>query len=67
MNVTCKGERFDFSVAENVAVSSEYDEDRGRGCLKRAGFGERLVLQEGRSVASSLHPDWFSDIMAVLW
>ncbi len=39
---------FDFSVAENVAVSSEYDEDRVRDCLERAGFGERLeTLEQG--------------------
>lgn len=39
---------FDFSVAENVAVSSEYDEDRVRECLERAGFGERLqTLEQG--------------------
>lgn len=37
---------FDFSVAENVAVSSEYDEDRVRECLERAGFGERLQTLE---------------------
>lgn len=39
---------FDFSVAENVAVSSKYDEDRVRDCLERAGFGERLeTLEQG--------------------
>lgn len=39
---------FDFSVAENVAVSSEYDEGRINECLECAGFGERLkTLQQG--------------------
>ncbi len=41
---------FDFSVAENVAVSSEYDDDQVRDCLERAGFGERLeMLEQGIS------------------
>lgn len=39
---------FDFSVAENVATASEYDEDRIRDCLVRAGFGKRLEeLEQG--------------------
>lgn len=33
---------FDFSIAENVATASEYDADRIRDCLVRAGFGKRL-------------------------
>ncbi|MCM1244627.1 MAG: ABC transporter ATP-binding protein/permease [Roseburia sp.] len=33
---------FDFSIAENVATSSEYDEEQIRDCLVRAGFGKRL-------------------------
>lgn len=39
---------FDFSVAENVATASEYDADRIRDCLVRAGFGKRLEeLEQG--------------------
>lgn len=39
---------FDFSIAENVATASEYDEDRIRDCLVRAGFGKRLEeLEQG--------------------
>lgn len=39
---------FSFSIAENVAVSKEYDEKRVRGCLEKAGFSERLeTLEKG--------------------
>ncbi len=34
---------FFFSIAENVASSAEYDEDRIRDCVAKAGFGERLA------------------------
>lgn len=33
---------FSFSIAENVAVSKEFDEERVRRCLNQAGFTERL-------------------------
>lgn len=33
---------FSFSIAENVAVSKEYNEVRVRDCLDKAGFSERL-------------------------
>lgn len=39
---------FSFSIAENVASSSEYDENKVIDCLERAGFGERLAkLEDG--------------------
>ena len=39
---------FSFSIAENVASSNEYDEDKVRDCCERAGFGERLAkLEDG--------------------
>lgn len=34
---------FSFSIAENVASSAEYDKDRIRDCVAKAGFGERLA------------------------
>lgn len=34
---------FSFSIAQNVAASEEYETERVRGCLERAGFGERLA------------------------
>lgn len=37
---------FSFSIAENVAVSKEYNEEKVRECLKKAGFGERLETME---------------------
>ena len=33
---------FSFSIAENVAVSKEFDERKVRNCLEKAGFAERL-------------------------
>lgn len=33
---------FSFSLGQNVAANSEYDEERVRKCLSQAGFGERL-------------------------
>lgn len=33
---------FSFSIAENVAVSKEFDEKKVRNCLEKAGFTERL-------------------------
>ncbi len=39
---------FDFSIAENVATSSEYEPEKVKDCLERAGFGERLAeLEQG--------------------
>lgn len=33
---------FSFTIAENVAVSKEFDEEKVRDCLRKAGFTERL-------------------------
>lgn len=33
---------FSFSIAENVAVSKEFDEEKVKDCLRKAGFTERL-------------------------
>ena len=43
---------FQFSLAENVSGSGDYDEEKVKQCLIRAGFGERLhTLSKGiRSV-----------------
>lgn len=39
---------FSFSIAENVAVSKDYDKDRVISCLAQAGFTERLgTLEQG--------------------
>lgn len=39
---------FSFSIAENVAVSVRYEDDKVKSCLMKAGFGERLAsLPEG--------------------
>lgn len=39
---------FSFSIAENVAASKDYDEERVRDCLRKAGFSERLqTLDQG--------------------
>lgn len=39
---------FDFTLAANVTASFDYDEDRVKDCLERAGFGERFrTLEQG--------------------
>ena len=39
---------FAFSIAENVAASTEYDSDRVEDCVRRSGLSERLdTLPEG--------------------
>lgn len=45
---------FSFSIAENVAVSKEYDEKKVRECLEKAGFAERLGTME-RDIRTSLY------------
>lgn len=34
---------FSFSIAENVAASREYDDEKVRDCLIKVGFGKRLA------------------------
>ncbi|MDE7018377.1 MAG: ABC transporter ATP-binding protein/permease, partial [Lachnospiraceae bacterium] len=39
---------FSFFIAENVAASVQYEDDKVKSCLMKAGFGERLAsLPEG--------------------
>ncbi len=39
---------FSFSIADNVAVGREYEEEQVKACLHKAGFSERLTeLEEG--------------------
>lgn len=39
-------ELFSFSIAENVAADTEYDGERVKDCVIRAGLGERLSQME---------------------
>lgn len=48
---------FSFVLAENVAVSSDYDKDKVIKCLKDAGFGERLNAIE-KGVETYLYKDY---------
>ncbi len=45
---------FSFSIAENVAVSKEFDEKKVRSCLEKAGFSERLGTLE-KDIHTSLY------------
>lgn len=45
---------FSFSIAENVAVSKEFDEKKVRSCLEKAGFTERLGTLE-KDIHTSLY------------
>ncbi len=48
---------FSFSIAQNVAASEEYDAEKVRGCLERAGFGERLAqLSDG--IETVIDKEW---------
>ncbi len=48
---------FSFSVAENVAADTEYDPDRVRDCIERAGLGERLSRMES-GIETCLYKDF---------
>lgn len=48
---------FSFVLAENVAVSSDYDKNKVIKCLKDAGFGERLNAIE-KGVETYLYKDY---------
>lgn len=48
---------FSFSVAENVAADTEYDPDRIRDCIERAGLGERLSQMEN-GINTCLYKDF---------
>ncbi len=51
---------FSLMLAENVAVSTEYEEKKLRKCLEDAGFGERLktLEQESAGIRSYLNKDY---------
>ncbi len=48
---------FSFSLAENVAADTEYDPDRVRSCVIRAGLGERLNTME-KGIETCLYKDF---------
>lgn len=48
---------FSFSVAENTAADTEYDPDRVRDCIERAGLGERLSRMEN-GIETCLYKDF---------
>lgn len=48
---------FSFSMAENVAASSQYDSERVRECIVRAGMGDRLDKMEN-GIETCLYKDF---------
>lgn len=48
---------FSFSLAENVAADTEYDPERVRDCVIRAGLGERLSTMEN-GIETCLYKDF---------
>lgn len=48
---------FSFSVAENVAADDNYDPELVRGCVERAGLGERLFRMEN-GIETCLYKDF---------
>ncbi len=53
-------ELFSLMLAENVAASTEYSEDRVERCLQDVGFGERLagLKKDGEGIRSYLYQDY---------
>lgn len=51
---------FSFSMAENVAASTEYDAERVTECVKRAGLGERLATMP-HGINTCLYKDFDSE------
>jgi len=51
---------FSFSLGQNVAAASEYDPDRARQCLVKAGFGERLESMP-KGLDTCLYKDYDKD------
>lgn len=51
---------FSLTLAENVAASAEYGEERVERCLENVGFGERLakLKEEGEGIRSYLYKDY---------
>lgn len=48
---------FSFSIAENVAADTDYDPDKVRSCIERAGLGERLSRMEN-GIDTCLYKDF---------
>ena len=48
---------FSFSIAENVAASSEYDEEKVLDCVVRAGLGDRIKEMEN-GIETCLYKDF---------
>ncbi len=48
---------FSFSIAENIAADTEYDCDKVRDCVERAGLGERLSRMEN-GIDTCLYKDF---------
>lgn len=48
---------FSFSIAENTAADTEYDPDKVRDCIERAGLGERLSQMEN-GIETCLYKDF---------
>ena len=48
---------FSFSLAENVAVDTEYDAERVESCVRRAGLSERLDTMEN-GIETCLYKDF---------
>lgn len=51
---------FSFSLGQNVAADTNYDEERVRQCLAQAGFGERLAGMD-RGLDTCLYKDCDKD------
>ncbi len=51
---------FSFSIAENVAASTEYDAERVTECVKRAGLAERLESMP-HGIETCLYKDFDSE------
>lgn len=51
---------FSFSIAENVAASSEYDSERVEDCVIRAGMGERLKNMD-KGIETCLYTEFDKD------
>lgn len=48
---------FSFSLAENVAADTDYDSERVKDCVIRAGLGERLETME-KGIETCLYKDF---------
>lgn len=51
---------FDFSIGTNVSASDDYDRDRVKDCLVKAGLGEKIEKLE-KGVETALHRSYEDD------